>query len=168
MRAGTAGASGIMAGMSNLTFSDSIVIARSPESVYDLVCDVTRMGEWSPVCRACWWDEGSGPQAGAWFSGRNELDGRTWETRSQVTAAERGKEFTFLVGGALVRWTYRLEAASEGTVLTEEWEFLPAGIERFRERYADDAQAQIDQRTAAAHQGIPETLAAIKKAAESG
>ena len=23
-----------------------------------MVSDVTRMGEWSPVCKACWWDEG--------------------------------------------------------------------------------------------------------------
>jgi hypothetical protein len=154
--------------MSNPAFSGSVVIARPPEDVYDLVSDVTRTGEWSPVCRACWWDEGAGPQPGAWFTGRNEQGGRTWETRSQVTAAERGREFTFLVGGAWVRWSYRLEAVPGGTRLTEEWEFLPAGIERFRQNYGADAQAQIDQRTAAAHEGIPQTLAAIRQAAESG
>ena len=33
------------------------------------------MGEWSPICRACWWDEGGGPQVGAWFTGRNETPG---------------------------------------------------------------------------------------------
>jgi Polyketide cyclase / dehydrase and lipid transport len=157
-----------MAGMSNLTFADSVVVARPVRAVYDLVSDITGMGKWSPICRACWWDDGAGPEAGAWFTGRNELDGRTWETRSQVTAAEPGREFTFLVGGALVRWTYRFEAAGPGTVLTEEWEFLPAGIERFHERYGDEAQAQIDQRAAAARHGIPVTLAAIKQAAESG
>jgi hypothetical protein len=32
----------------------------APESLYDMVCDVTRMGEWSPVCLACWWDDGQG------------------------------------------------------------------------------------------------------------
>ena len=64
--------------------------------------------------------------------------------------------------------TYRFEAASEGTVLTEEWEFRPAGIAGFGERYGDEAQAQIDQRAATARAGIPVTLAAIKRAAESG
>ena len=27
------------------------------EELYDLVSDVTRTGEWSPVCRACWWED---------------------------------------------------------------------------------------------------------------
>src|SRR5580704_6067419 len=70
-----------------------------------MVSDVTRMGEWSPVCKACWWDDGPGPSAGAWFTGRNELPGRDpWETRSQVVAAVPGEEFAFVVGGTWTRW----------------------------------------------------------------
>ena len=38
---------------------------------------------------------------GAWFTGRNEVPGRTWETRSKVVAADRGREFAWVVGGAL-------------------------------------------------------------------
>lgn len=56
-----------------------------------MISDVTRTGEWSPVCKACWWDDGDGPWPGAWFTGRNELPERTWETRSQVVAADRGR-----------------------------------------------------------------------------
>ena len=153
--------------MSGLSYSESIVIAASPDAVYDLVSDVTRMGEWSPVCRACWWDEGAGPQPGAWFTGRNEVPGRTWETRSQVVAAEPGQEFTWLVGGAWVRWGFTLTPVDGGTRLTESWDFLPAGIARFEERYGADAQAQIAERTQAARTGIPATLAAIRKTAES-
>ncbi len=153
--------------MSNLRYSESIVIGRSPESLYDMVCDVTRMGEWSPVCRACWWDEGQGPWAGAWFNGRNELPERTWETRSQVVAAERGREFTFVVGGSWVRWSYTFTPVDAGTEVTESWEFLPGGITRFHERFGGDAPAQIASRTEAARRGIPATLAAIKKTAES-
>jgi hypothetical protein len=90
---------GDTAGMSDLRFSESIFVARPPEFVYDMVADVTRMGEWSPVCKACWWEEGDGPAEGAWFTGRNELPQRTWETRSLVVAADRGKEFAFQVNG---------------------------------------------------------------------
>jgi hypothetical protein len=81
--------------------------------------------------------------------------------------AERGREFAFLVGGAWVRWGYTFAPVSGGTEVTESWEFLPAGIARFHERYGDDAPAQITVRTEAARRGIPLTLAAIKKAAES-
>jgi hypothetical protein len=153
--------------MSDLSYSASIVIASSPDSLYDLVSDVTRMGEWSPVCQACWWDDGDGPRAGAWFTGRNDADGRTWETRSEVVAAEPGREFAWLVGGAWVRWGYTFTPVDGGTRLTESWEFRPAGIARFHERYGAEAEAQIAQRTEAARTGIPQTLAAIKKTAES-
>jgi Polyketide cyclase / dehydrase and lipid transport len=153
--------------MSSLRHAESIVIARPADALYDMISDVTRMGEWSPICTACWWDEDAGPREGAWFTGRNELPERTWETRSQVVAAERGREFAFVVGGAWVRWGYWFTPVSGGTELTESWEFLPAGVARFHERYGDGAQAEITARTEAAHLGIPLTLAAIKKSAES-
>ena len=132
-----------------------------------MVADVSRMGEWSPVCRACWWDEGAGPEVGAWFTGRNETPERTWETRSQVVIAERGEEFAFVVGGTWIRWGYRFEDVEGGTRLSESWDFLPEGVTRFEERFDDDAPAQIEDRRRAAFEGIPLTLAAIKRTAEA-
>ena len=153
--------------MPELRYSESILVARPPEVLYEMVVDVTRMGQWSPICRACWWDDGDGPFVGAWFTGRNETAERTWETRSQVIAAERGRVFAFVVGDSLVRWEYTFATAEGGTRLTESWEFLPAGIARFKERFGEEAEAQIADRTEAAHTGIPVTLAAIKLAAET-
>ena len=149
-------------------FAAEIVVAVPPQQLYDLVSDVTRTGEWSPICEACWWDEGAGPQAGAWFTGRNATPERTWETRSQVAVAEPGREFTWLVGGRLVRWSYLLEPVEGGTRLTEAWEFLPAGLQMFEEKYGDDAPAQVAERTAAARRSVPVTLERIKEIAERG
>ncbi|WNV75505.1 SRPBCC family protein [Geodermatophilus sp. DSM 44513] len=154
--------------MSALTHAASVVVAASPEEVYDLVSDVTRTGEWSPVCRSCWWDEGATGAVGDWFTGRNETPDRTWETRSQVVTADRGREFAWVVGGTLVRWAFTMEPVESGTRLTESWEFLPAGLARFAERFGDDAERQVEDRTRAAHEGIPATLAAVKRIAESG
>lgn len=146
---------------------ESIYVEASPEALYDLVSDVTRTGEWSPVCRACWWDDdASAGQVGAWFSGRNEIPTRTWETRSEVVAAERGREFAWIVGGSYVRWGFGMTAEGSGTRLTESWAYLPGGIARFEELYGDQAQAQIADRTRQALAGIPQTLAAIKQIAE--
>jgi hypothetical protein len=153
--------------MTNPRYSESVVVSCSPEDLYDMVCDVTRMGEWSPVCTACWWDDGDGPRPGAWFTGRNELPGRTWETRSMVVAADRGREFAFAVGGAWARWGYTFTPVDGGTQVTESWEFLPEGITRFHDRYGTDAEAQIADRAEAARTGIPLTLAALKRSAES-
>lgn len=152
--------------MPELRYSESIVVAAEPGTLYALVSDITRMGEWSPTCKACWWDEGSGPQVGSWFTGRNETPERVWETRSQVVAAEPGREFAFAVGQRFVRWGYLFEPVEGGTRLTETWEFLPAGLAVFGERYGADADAQIAERSAAAQNGIPLTLAAIKATAE--
>jgi hypothetical protein len=147
--------------------SATIVVRTSPESLYDLLSDVTRTGEWSPVCRECTWDEGASGQVGDRFTGRNDNGTRQWETRSQVVAAERGREFAWMVGERWVRWGYTFATVDGGTELTESWEFTPAGLQGFADRYGDDAQRQIDERTRAAHEGIPVTLAAIKRVAES-
>ncbi len=154
--------------MTVLEFSDSVAIALAPAAVYALVSDVTRIGEWSPVCKACWWDEpGAGAVVGAWFTGRNVLPERTWETRSQVVVAEPGREFAWEVNNGWVRWGFSVEPQDAGSRLTQYWRFLPKGLDGFRERFGDDADAQIAQRSALALSGIPATLAAIKAAAEA-
>ena len=150
-----------------LHHQQTIVVHVPAEELYDLVSDVTRTGEWSPICTACWWEEDSEPgTVGAWFGGRNQTPDRTWETRSQVVAASRGREFAWLVGGRFARWGFTLEHGDDGTYLTESWDFLPAGIEFFHEKYGDEAEAQIADRSQAALSGVPETLAAIKRIAE--
>ena len=154
--------------MSNLTHTDSIVIDTTPDALYALVSDVTRTGEWSPICTACWWDEGQGPEVGAWFTGRNETPDRTWETRSEVVAATPGEEFAWKVGGKYSRWGYTIAPTEGGTRLIESWHFTDEGIAFFHEKYGDEADAQIQNRIDAAHSGIPETLARIKGIAEAG
>jgi uncharacterized protein YndB with AHSA1/START domain len=37
----------------------SVEIAAPPDAVYDLIADVTRMGEWSPECVRCRWLDGA-------------------------------------------------------------------------------------------------------------
>ena len=153
--------------MTVLEFSDSVAVALAPEELYALVSDVTRIGEWSPVCKACWWDDpAAGAVVGAWFTGRNVLPERTWETRSQVVAAEPGREFAWEVKNGWVRWGVSVEPDGAGSRLTQHWRFLPKGIEGFGERFGADADAQIAERSRLALSGIPATLAAIKATAE--
>jgi ribosome-associated toxin RatA of RatAB toxin-antitoxin module len=154
--------------MGNPQHSDSIVIASSPEVVYDMVADITRMGEWSPVCAAGRWEDDAGPRVGAWFVGTNVTPEKTWKTRSEVVAADRGREFTFIVGGTFARWSYTFAPVEGGTKVTESWEFLPDAATLFEERFGAEAQTEIDARAESARTGIPATLAAIKRVAEAG
>ena len=147
--------------------SGSIVIDRSPDELFELVSDITHMGAWSPVCKACWWDEGDGPRVGAMFTGRNELPERTWETRSEVVAADPGREFAWVVTATGTRWGYTFDAVEGGTEVTESWDFPPEAAAVFRERFGDGAEAQIAERSNLAETGIAATLAAIKATAEA-
>jgi len=101
--------------MTELAYADSIFIARPADELFDMVSDVTRMGEWSPVCQAGWWDEGETLRVGAWVTGRNEMPDLSWETRSEVVVAERGREFALIVGGTRIRWGYTFTTVESGT-----------------------------------------------------
>ena len=149
-----------------LTYSDTVVIAASPSDVYAVVSDITRTGEWSPVCQECWWDEGDGPRVGAFFTGRNVTEDRTWETRCEVIVANEGSEFGWSVTEGNVHWTYAMTAVEGGTELTESWVFTPKGQTFFAKRFGEDAAREVAARATAAHEGIPITLAAIKDVIE--
>lgn len=156
--------------MESLTHRESIEIDASPEVVYDLVTDVSRTGQWSPVCKESWYKDDGGPRVGAVIVGKNVTPQREWQTESDVVAADRPREFAWVVGGNVARWGYDLEPLDDGrrTRLTESWAVLPSGVEFFAHKYGDDANAQLEQRREAALSGIPATRAAIKRIAESG
>ena len=103
----------------------SLHIDAPPESVWDLVSDVTRIGEFSPeTFEAEWLDGATGPAVGARFRGhvkRNEKGPIYWTT-CEVVTCEPNERFTFEVksGGSTVNtWGYKLVAADGGTQVTE-------------------------------------------------
>lgn len=96
-----------------------VQIAAPPEAVWDLITDVTRMGEWSPECYRCaWLDGGTGPREGARFKGWNQQKlgpvPVRWSTTSTVLAAKRGDLFSFTTRDSGATWTYRLSATADG------------------------------------------------------
>lgn len=101
-------------------------IDATPEAVWDLVSDVTRIGEFSPeTFEAEWLDGATGPAVGARFRGhvkRNEKGPIYWST-CEVIVCEPNERFTFDVkaGGKTVNtWGYKIQAAEGGgTKVTE-------------------------------------------------
>lgn len=92
------------------------VIDASPEVVYDLVADVTRIGEWSPECTSAEWIKGATEAAvGAQFKGNNKLGFVKWSTKPEITEADRGRTFAFKVPGKFgPQWRYEFEATEQG------------------------------------------------------
>ena len=106
----------------------SIEISAPQEKVYDLVSDVTRMGEWSPECARCeWTGEAVGPAVGARFKGHNKRGLMRWSNTPVVTAADPGREFAFSRAGpgvGEVVWRYQMTPSDGGTTLTESYEVV--------------------------------------------
>jgi len=95
------------------------------ERVWDLVCDVTRIGEFSPETFNGEWIKGAtGPAVGAWFRGhvKRNQKGPTYWTQCQVTRCDPNREFEFAVmtaGRPVNNWGYRMQAADGGIDVTE-------------------------------------------------
>ena len=111
--------------------SVTVHFAAAAAEVWDLVSDVTRIGEFSPeTFEAGWLDGATGPRAGARFRGHVRRNGRwpVYWTTCTVTVSDPGREFAFEVNNGWVRWSYTFARLGGGTELTESWDFRPAGI----------------------------------------
>jgi len=142
----------------------AVHVAASPQRVYDVVSDVTRMGEWSPETVRCeWLDGASGPVVGARFKGSNQRGLARWSTRPHVVTADPGVEFAFVVDD-LTKWSYRFEVDGDGCRLVESFEMLEDLPLKFR--IADRAMG-IRDRTADLERAMGETLQRVKLAVEA-
>ena len=146
-----------------------IDIDAPPERVYDLLSDVTRMGEWSPECVRCrWMGSDRHPVVGARFRGTSRNGWRRWSTTSAVVAAARGQSFAFEVTYfrlPVATWRYELRPNHHGgTRLVESVEDrrgpflrglspLITGARDRGERNTDTMRATLTRLKAAAEQG---------------
>jgi uncharacterized protein YndB with AHSA1/START domain len=158
--------------LSKYRHTETITIDRPAEEIYDLVADVSKMGQWSPVCTGGEYDTDDP----TWFTGHNAIGDFNWSTRCEVVAAERGRAFAFINHGTdgkskLVRWGFQLEPAGGSTRVTQTWEVLPEYENFVRSDKQDatdaDVAARIDGMQGMALTGMPETLAKLKAQAES-
>jgi hypothetical protein len=108
--------------------AETLVVAAPADRIYDLVSDMTRMGEWSPECHQVEWLPGStGPVVGARFIGHNRGGpGKLmkWSRQGRVLTADPGREFAFVTeegGRESTEWRYRLEPVEGGTRVTESY-----------------------------------------------
>lgn len=148
-----------------VTREASIEINASPDAVYALVADVTRMGEWSPESTGAQWRDGATASTGDWFEGLNKSGDREWTRACEIARADPGQDFTFVVGGVAENctwWSYEMAATDTGTRLTERWWIVnktPAMQAATDEQFA--------ARIAFTETMLSDTIAGIKKVAES-
>jgi hypothetical protein len=101
-----------------------------PDKVFDLVSDITKMGEYSPeVVEAEWLGGANGPAVGARYRGhvrRNENWPILYWTTCEITQCTRGEVFEFVVvmGERPVNtWRYEFKRTDDGgTDVTESFD----------------------------------------------
>lgn len=145
---------------------ETVSVDARPEVVWDLVSDITRMGDWSPECTGGrWLGRRKGPQAGALFVGYNRRGWLRWITTAKVEEAERGRSFVFRVRESGVRWGYTFEPDGDGTRLTEFRDLTTArnGLIRATGVFLGGAEEHGEE----LRDGMRQTLARVKAAAEA-
>jgi hypothetical protein len=142
-------------------------MSASPSVVWDLVSDVTRIGEFSPETFEARWTRGSsGPEVGAHFKGhvrRNGIGPVYW-TLCRVTECVPEVDFGFVVvmgDKDLNHWRYQLRAVDGGTEVTESFELPAMGLLKLYWAALGWLRGRTNER------GMRQTLERIKAIAES-
>jgi uncharacterized protein YndB with AHSA1/START domain len=144
----------------------TVHIDAAPEHVYALVSDVTRMGQWSPECYKCEWQDGaSSPAVGARFKGSNRQGVLRWSTTARVVDAEPGRAFAFTTmqgDREITRWRYTFAAAGGGTDATESYErvWTPGYVKLAEKLFLRGRDGQLER-------GMQATLQNLKRVAEA-
>jgi uncharacterized protein YndB with AHSA1/START domain len=148
-----------------IEFRESVEVDASPEVVWGLVADITRMGEWSPECVRAEWHEGwDTPVVGAEFSGTNRAGEFEWTVPCQVVASEPGRLFAFVAPTTLddeshrSTWRYEFAPRDGGCTVTESFHAPMLNIE--------GTPANFEGRFEALCGAVSQTLANLKAAAE--
>jgi uncharacterized protein YndB with AHSA1/START domain len=156
----------------------TVTVDLAPERLWDLVSDVTRIGEWSPECvGACWSADGPpGPRAGARFEGHNRYpDGRTAAVACVVTESVRPEVFAWVClddSGDEARpasiWRYELAPADEPGRTVVRHGFVHGPGRSGARAGAQADPASLTRRLSALHGSMAATVAAMVAAAARG
>lgn len=144
-------------------------MACSPQQAWDLITDVTRIGEFSPECTDAWWVSGYPTRAvGARFEGHNRsADGaEEWIRPCDVTAWDEPRHFAWVVGdrydgSPATRWSYTLEPDGADVVVRHSFAHDPQGQTGVRIAVAADpdrAGLVIETRRRHLLEGMTRTL----------
>lgn len=150
--------------------SDSVTVHMDapPSVVWDLITDVTRIGEFSPeTLEGRWIGGATGPATGAKFQGHVKRNGRgpMYWTTCRIVACEPERDFAFVVevpgvGTSVNTWRYQLAASGTGTDVTESFTLSPTLFIRVYWTLFGPLRSKTNQR------GMTETLNRIKAVAE--
>lgn len=159
-----------------MTVSESIEVSASPRALWDLITDISRIGEFSPECvDARWLDGAAGPVVGARFEGTNRVveggDEGIWIRPCTIVTAEQGCRFGYAVGDrydgtAASYWDFEIEAIGpQRCRIIQTFRHDPDGLSGTRcwaDEEPENAETIVRSRTAGLSVGMRQTLSRMK------
>lgn len=145
-----------------------VTVAASPETVWAVISDVTRVGEWSGECRGCVWvGDADAASPGARFRGRNRRAGFRWTRLNEIVVAQPPHTLVWRTVPRVpypdsVEWRLTVEEGEGGTLVSESFEVLD--MPRLMEWAVSVAVSAHRDRSG----DLAEDLARLKTLVESG
>ncbi len=96
-----------------------VEVEATPQQVWDVLGDVTRVGEWSHECHTATWTPGSdGATVGAQFFGNNRSGRMSWGRRCTITESKPGRTLVYRTSGGIppdsTEWRFDLGGLPSG------------------------------------------------------
>lgn len=110
-----------------------VVVDAPVQEVWQVVSDVTRIGEWSHECHGAAWlgeaDRAAAP--GARFRGRNRARWVRWSRTCEIVSVDPPREIVWRTVPTLLfpdstQWRIELEPAGDGTLIRQSFRVLRA------------------------------------------
>ncbi|GAA1457607.1 SRPBCC family protein [Williamsia maris] len=142
-------------------------IKASPEKVWSIVSDLARMGEWSPQCRKVIVRGGAVGQ-GTKTINVNKRGLLVWPTTAKVVTFEPNREIAYRITENHTVWGFEITPSADGVTLTERRVAADGKTTAVSALLVDKVLGGKDNFEIELEEGIKETLAKIKAAAERG
>ena len=103
-----------------------VVVDATVPQVWDVISDVTRIGEWSHECRSArWLGDADGPSPGARFRGRNRAGWVRWGRTCELVTVRPPRQIVWRTIPTPLfpdstRWSIDLEPTSDGRALIQQ------------------------------------------------
>jgi len=111
----------------------AVVVDATVPQVWEVISDVTRIGEWSHECHgARWLGNADGPSPGVRFRGRNRAGWARWGRTCEITTVDPPRQIVWRTVPTLLfpdstQWRIQLEPTSDGrTLITQSFTVLRA------------------------------------------
>lgn len=101
------------------------------QQVWAVICDVTRVGEWSHECCSAQWSGAPGCAPGARFRGRNRAGWASWSRTCEIVTVDPPRELVWRTVPTRLfpdstRWRIQLEPREGRTLITQSFTVLRA------------------------------------------